>query len=77
MRVKLRDFVLKVATSGPHLIFVWTYCNNQGWIYHMAQGPIGLARSQKGTEGPPHPIEMLPMTKYDKKSIVLFSYGFF
>ena len=36
----------------------------------MAHDPIGLARSQKGPEDPPQPIEMLPMTKYDKKFIV-------
>ena len=36
-RVKLRVFVLKVATSGPHLTFLSTYCNNQERIYHMAQ----------------------------------------
>ena len=36
----------------------------------MAQGPIGLARSQKGPGCPPHLIEMSPMKKYEKKSIV-------
>ena len=37
-RVKLKVFVLKVATSGPHLTFLSTYkqCNNQGRIYHTA-----------------------------------------
>ena len=33
----------------------------------MAHGPTGVARSQKGPEGPPHLIEMSPMTKYDQK----------
>ena len=41
----------------------------------MAQGPIALARSQKSPGGPSHPIEMSPMTKYDKKSI-LFQFWF-
>ena len=39
IQLKLRVFVLKVATSGSHLTFLWTSCVNQGRIYHMAQCP--------------------------------------
>ena len=35
-RVKSRVFVLKVATSVPHLNFLWTECNNQHRICHVA-----------------------------------------
>ena len=31
-QAKLRVFILKVRNSGPHLTFLWTYCNNQGLI---------------------------------------------
>ena len=38
----------------------------------MAQDPIGLARSQKGPGGLPHPMEMSPITKYDKNIVFQF-----
>ena len=37
IQVKIRVFILKVANSGPHVSFVWTSCNIQGRIKHMAQ----------------------------------------
>ena len=44
-RREIESFVLKVAISGPHQTFLWTQCNNQGRIYHMAQYLLGALRS--------------------------------